>query len=105
MKNRPYVKIYDSDGYVINPISKHYPYLNVSMNRSQRKGAKGSNRHKGNNKGNSIVVVGTVKYFKYLQVIPMYVVKVKDAIACGVKESYTVKVFAGNKTIKHSVAR
>ena len=105
MENRPYVKIYDANGEVTNPITKHNPHLNVSMSRSQRKEAIGSKRHRGNNKGNAIVVVGTVKYFKYLQVIPMYVAKVKDAIVCGVKESYTVRVFAGNKTIEHSIAR
>lgn len=84
--NIPYVKQYNELGDVRNPITVDRPYLNPNPG---RKALNGSKRHRGNNKGHAIVVVGNVKYFKSYQAIPLI---------CNGR-------VVGSRTIEHSIAR
>lgn len=95
MKNKPYVKKYDDKGNVIDPVTKHRPYFSIGPNRSQRKAGK-LTRHRGNNRGNAIVVVGSLKYFKTFQVVPENTIFVKKT-----KEYKVIP----SRTIEHSVSR
>ncbi len=54
-----YIKKYDSNGLVANPITKEEPYLNYGENRKARRFRQ---RKSNNRKGNGLVVAGTVKY-------------------------------------------
>lgn len=62
--NKPYVKQYDENGLVSNPITKTKPFLNSEPNRSARRHIGG--REMGNKKGISLVVtkIGRCKFLK-----------------------------------------
>lgn len=62
--NKPYVKQYDENGLVYNPITKSKPFLSKSPNRSTRRYNGG--REMGNKKGISLVVtkIGRYKFLK-----------------------------------------
>lgn len=87
--NQPYVKQLNGKGQVVNLITKDNPYLNYYENRSSKKLKIRNQRHRGNNKGYAIVIVGTMKYFKSLQVIPVFI----------------KGIFKGNRVIEHSLTK
>lgn len=65
--NTPYVKEYDANGVVTNPITKDNPYLHQYPNRKARKNRQP--RFMGNNKGVNLLLMGKFGEFKYLKVM------------------------------------
>lgn len=68
MKNIPYVKSYDENGVLTNPITKSNPYVNRFPNRATRK--KREPRFKGNGKNCSLTIIGNKAYYRVAQFIP-----------------------------------
>lgn len=68
MKNEPYFKV-ERDGKVLNPITKNNPFLHDSPNRRERREHLNQPRHRGNNKGIALTVIGKWKYNKFQQLI------------------------------------
>lgn len=64
--NKPYIKIYDADGVLTNPI--HGSLISKFPNRQQRRYT--APRFRGNQKGNSLTVVGRSAYHRVIQVTP-----------------------------------
>lgn len=62
-----YIKKYDNNGLVTNPITKEQPYINSGMNRKQRRITQ---RKSNNRKGDGLVVTGGLKYRIVKQHIP-----------------------------------
>lgn len=54
-----YIKQYDNNGLVANPITKEQPFINVGMPRKVRRRRE---RKSNNRKGHGLVVHGTIKY-------------------------------------------
>ena len=72
-KNIPYVKIFNSEGKLANPITKYSPYINYFMNRSDRKKLiKKATNHPTNNKKGTRVIITPFALGKFLKT---YVVK------------------------------
>lgn len=72
-KNIPYVKIFNSEGKLVNPITKGDPYNNYFMNRSdRRKLIKKATKHPTNNKKGTRVIVTPFSLGKFIKT---YVVK------------------------------
>ena len=65
--NIPYVKIYDENGILKNPIVGSF--LNPFKNRSQRREVKQKNRFFGNGKNLPLTVTKTVKYLRRIQIV------------------------------------
>ena len=63
--NKPYVKEYDENGKLINPIKGSY--VSEFANRAARRNK--PNRFRGNQKGISLTVVKTDKYKRTIQLI------------------------------------
>lgn len=72
-KNIPYVKEYDTEGKLTNPIEKRF--TNPFPNRSERRAELTSKPFKGNKKGISLTVVnkgmGSIKYERVQQLISL----------------------------------
>lgn len=72
-KNIPYVKEYDADGVLTNPIEKKF--TNPFPNRSERRAELRSKPFKGNKKGISLTVInngmGSAKYERVQQLISL----------------------------------
>lgn len=68
LRNRPYVKILNSEGKVANPITKDNPYTTVFLNRRDRKAAvrKATKHPKNNSKGARVIVtkIGPASFTK-----------------------------------------
>ena len=64
--NIPYVKEYNTNGQVVNAITKDTPYLSTSQNRRDKKSA---NKFRFHNNRNTfpMTVIGADKYYKVLQ--------------------------------------
>lgn len=58
--SKPYVKRYDAQGVLLNPITKHEPYMSTEPNRAA--GRMQQPRFRDNHKGISLVIVGTTKF-------------------------------------------
>ena len=69
MKNVPYVKQFDKEGLITNPITKHTPYLHEYKNSREQKLDTHPKRFQGNGKNYPLVVLGTFKFLKCLQVV------------------------------------
>lgn len=54
-----YIKQYDSNGLVANPITKEQPFINIGKSRRERRF---SQRKSNNRKGDGLVVFGNMKY-------------------------------------------
>jgi len=67
MKNIPYVKKYDEQGILLNPIKGSYP--NRFPNRIQRSKSHKKERFCGNGQNFHLSIVGGLKYFRREQVI------------------------------------
>ncbi len=66
--NTPYVKKFDKNGNLVNPIVGSYNSLeNYPQNRAQRR--KKDTRFRGNTKGVSLTIVKTEKYKRVIQII------------------------------------
>jgi len=65
MKNQPYVKIYDENNFLTNPIIGSYqsPFANRRTRRAR------PTRFIGNNAGNSLTVRDTTAYHRCVQII------------------------------------
>ena len=63
--NTPYVKQYDEQGLLINPIVGSYP--NQSQSRKERRQQKNGVRFMGNNKGHNLIVGKSFRYRKMIQ--------------------------------------
>lgn len=68
-KNIPYVKQFDENNEVVNKITKDKALVNIYPNRKQRREHLNQPRHRGNNKGNALTVIGKWKYKKVQQLI------------------------------------
>ncbi len=64
--NKPYVKVYDTEGIITNPIKGSY--ISKSPNRSQRRFT--AQRFKGNHKGVSLTINDEYAYRRVLQITP-----------------------------------
>lgn len=68
--NEPYVKQYDKEGLLINPILDGSNYASTSPNRRRRReDIKGKTRFIGNGKNFPLVVGESYKYEKVVQVV------------------------------------
>lgn len=94
MVNQPYVKEYGKDGKVRNPITKENPYLHPFKSRSEFRAEKRNYRFKSNKKGISLSVIGTFKYKKVMQRVPLYQYP---------KDPFKGEVI-GYKTVNHSIS-
>lgn len=65
-KNKPYVKEYDENGILVNPITKENPFSNVAPS---NRGNNRKSRFMGNTSGAKLVVGRAFKYRKSIQVI------------------------------------
>lgn len=73
MINKPYVKQYDSEGFVTNPIVASY--VSPFKNRKQRRQSNG--RHRGNGKNYHLSVHPKARYHRTVQEIIMPDGKIK----------------------------
>lgn len=90
-----YIKKYDENGLVTNPITKENPYL-THGNRSQRR----QKQRKSNNRaGHGLVVAGSVKYRIVKQHTPVYKTIMLDTVIG--KQPKRIKT--GNRLIINSV--
>ncbi|HYD91834.1 MAG TPA: hypothetical protein VEA37_10155 [Flavobacterium sp.] len=64
-----YIKQYDSNGLVANPITKEQPFINVGKSRRERRFTQ---RKSNNRKGDGLVVFGRLKYRIVKQVTPPF---------------------------------
>lgn len=69
MSNKPYVKQFDENGFITNPITEANPYLHKGANRSSRREPLQSRPFIGNGKQFPLAILGKFKYHKYIQVI------------------------------------
>lgn len=72
-RNVPYVKRFDENGNVTNPIVNYY--VSPNRNRRDRRAGLQKNRFRGNKKHrdgkcNSMTVIGIDRYIRFMQVIP-----------------------------------
>lgn len=65
--NKPYVKKYDENGVMINPIER--VYLSTEPNRAERRFS--PKKFRGNNKGFSFSIIQGSRYKRVLRVIEM----------------------------------
>jgi len=86
--NKPYVKQYNEQGLISNPIVGSYK--STSPNRRQRRELEYNKPFIGNKKGISLVVVkiGALSFQKYKKVVQ--VVKMKDGSIKRINQSYLV---------------
>ena len=68
LRNVPYVKIFDSEGNLVNPITKDKPYLNYFMNgRDRRAAVRKETRNPKNNKKGTRVVITKISPLKFVK--------------------------------------
>lgn len=65
--NTPYVKEYNSDGVVTNPIQGSYVTEFPQMNRKARRDGKQKKRFRGNGKNYPLSVLSSSKYVRLIQ--------------------------------------
>jgi len=65
--NKPYVKIYDSNGKVKNEITKNNPYITEGDNRRERREYMNEPRFIGNGKNYHLTVINKEKFKRVLQ--------------------------------------
>jgi hypothetical protein len=64
--NTPYVKKYDKNGKVINPITMYIP---DGENRKKRREKNSTHKFMNNRKGMPLTVVGKFKFIRHIQLI------------------------------------
>lgn len=69
MTNQPYVKEYNDQGELTNPIKGSFPTADPNNSRSNRRAIKSNSRFKGNKKGISLTVGRKFKYRREVQLI------------------------------------
>lgn len=82
--NTPYVKSYNEQGILTNPIDKLY--LNQFPNRAARRQAKNETPFRGNGKNYPLTVIGNVRYLRAVQVIHQKdgsVKRINHYVPCG----------------------
>jgi hypothetical protein len=90
-KNQPYIKQYDQNGKLLNPLSvyENEEYESKFPNRKQRRAFKNQPRFIGNNKGTKLILIGQYKYKKAVQIV-----NGKDA---GKKVEHYIPCFKSDK--------
>ena len=83
MINQPYIKQYNEDGEVSNPIVGSYNHLTSSNRRIRRNNP--AQRFKGNKKGCSLTVGQKFKYHRVIQQTKETLVQAKKSIEFSVK--------------------
>lgn len=73
MKNTPYVKVYDENGVVVNPIVEKLETKFPNRRQRRQKPA----RFRRQNKGINLSIVGRFKYQRYIQEIILPTGKIK----------------------------
>ena len=67
--NKPYVKEYNDQGVVTNPIKGSFLTPSINGNRRDRRSVKQADRFRGNNKGHNLSVGPSYKYSRRIQCV------------------------------------
>lgn len=73
IRNTPYVRQYDQNGTLLNPILKGQPYYHEHRNRAQR-------RYKEPNYSVGMTVLSRARFMRFRQQVPVYIGKGKDRV-------------------------
>ena len=96
--NKPYVKSFDENGVLLNPITKENPYINAYPNRASRR--KREPRFRGNQNGSSLTIIGNQAYHRVIQFIPSKII-VGPKFNLMDEKTWATK----EKTIYHYIAK